>query len=232
MSLHVTELVVRLSDGWHGEDWFTGEHPCEAELGDARRLLVWARTPNRRRLRMRRVSAHGDASSGPGGCRWTRGGRGPGGGPGASVVRGPDHDPCTYCSLSAHDLWPARLVLVPGQRRPARATARRLLRQRSVRALGALPTARPTSAVTCLVWWPVGGRPPRCADRRCASGPATPCRSRSWPSRGAPTGERAAVHHPAADVAVGRPSGLVIRCRRRHRSRASSASPPRARRSD
>src|SRR5262245_28448772 len=53
----------------------------------------------------------GDASSGPGGLQVDAGAdAGPGGGgPSAPVVHGPSHDPCTYRSLSAHDLLAWRI---------------------------------------------------------------------------------------------------------------------------
>jgi hypothetical protein len=134
----------------------------------------------------------GDASSGPGGLQVDAGAdAGPGGGgPGESVVRGPDHDPCTYRSLSAHDLlaWHMSYSYQGNDDPPVPPADAYYGSDPSVR--WALAHCPANVGRDVLVWWPVGGRPPAsligALRQRARDAVPFPVLSQ----QGAPTGER------------------------------------------
>ena len=170
---------------------------------------------------------------GRGACRWMRGrmrGRVEGGRSVGRPRAGPRsvHLPL---AVGPRPVGLAHLLLVPGQRRPARASARRTTTATIPTVRWALAHCPANVGRDVLVWWPVGGRPPaslidalrqRARDAVPVPGPGPAGRADRRAGR--------AVHHPAADVAVGRPGRPGTRCRPRRRSRASSPSPPPARR--
>ena len=129
---------------------------------------------------------------GRGVCRWTRGlDAGPsGGGPGASVVRGPDHDPCTYRSLSAHDLlaWHVSYSYQGNDDPPVPPPDAYYGSDPAVR--WALAHCPANVGRDVLVWWPVGGRPPAslidALRQRARDAVPFPVLAQ----QGAPTGER------------------------------------------
>ena len=87
--------------------------------------------------------------------------RGPaGGGPDQAVVRGPDHDPCAYRSLSAHGLlaWHMAYSYQGNDDPPVPAPDRYYGDDPDVR--WALAHCPANAGRDVLVWWPVGGRPP------------------------------------------------------------------------
>jgi hypothetical protein len=104
----------------------------------------------------------GDASSGPGGISVDAGADGgpSGGGPGLSVIRGPAHDPCTYRSLSAHDLlaWHISYAF-QGNGDPPEPPAD-VFYGDDPDLQWALAHCPANAGREVLVWWPVGGRPP------------------------------------------------------------------------
>ena len=104
----------------------------------------------------------GDATSGSDGITADAGAdRGPsGGGPDRSIIRGPDHDPCTYRSLSAHDLLAWRISYAwQGNGDPPEPPADAFYGDDpDVR--WALAHCPANIGRDVLVWWPVGGRPP------------------------------------------------------------------------
>ena len=185
----------------------------------------------------------GDASSGPGGLEVDAGAdAGPGGGgPSETVVRGPAHDPCTYRSLSAHDLlaWHVAYAYQGNDDPPVPPPDAYYGSDPSVR--WALAHCPANVGRDVLVWWPVGGRPPASLDRRAApTGPRRRALPGPGPARRPDRRAGRAVHHPAAGVAVGRPGGLAPgagpgvdprhRQRHRHRHAAAGAVGPRHRR--
>jgi hypothetical protein len=104
----------------------------------------------------------GGASSGPGGVVADAGAdRGPGGGgPAQSSIRGPHHDPCTYQSLSAHDLLAWHMAYADqGNDSPPEPPPDAFY--------GTDPDARwaiahcpPDAGREVLTWWAIGTRPP------------------------------------------------------------------------
>ena len=145
-------------------------------------------------------------SSGPGGLQVDAGAdAGPGGGgPGESVVRGPDHDPCTYRSLSAHDLlaWHMSYSYQGNDDPPVPPADAYYGSDPSVR--WALAHCPANVGRDVLVWWPVGGRPPAslidALRQRARDAVPFPVLSQ----QGAPTGERDAPFiTQLPDVAVG-----------------------------
>jgi hypothetical protein len=109
-----------------------------------------------------RTCVSGDASSGSNGITADAGAdRGPsGGGPERSFIRGPGHDPCTYRSLSAHDLLAWRISYSwQGNDDPPEPPADAYYGDDpDVR--WALAHCPANVGRDVLVWWPVGGRPP------------------------------------------------------------------------
>ena len=151
-----------------------------------------------------------------------------GGGPDQAVVRGPDHDPCAYRSLSAHGLlaWHMAYSHQGNDDPPVPAPDRYYGDDPDVR--WALAHCPANAGRDVLVWWPVGGRPPAslidALRQRARDAVPFPVLAQ----QGAPTGEPVGtVHHPAPLVAVGRSSrmaggpgpGLDPRHRDSHRDR-------------
>jgi hypothetical protein len=134
----------------------------------------------------------GDASSGPDGLQVDAGAdAGPGGGgPGASVVHGPSHDPCMYRSLSAHDLlaWRISYAYQGNGNPPEPPPGAHYGDDPSVR--WALAHCPANVGRDVLVWWPVGGRPPAslidALRQRARDAVPFPV----FAQHGAPTGER------------------------------------------
>ncbi len=135
----------------------------------------------------------GDASSSGDGLTTDAGAdRGPGqGGPDRTVVRGPDHDPCIYQSLSAHELLAWRISYAwQGDSDPPEPPPDAYYGDDpDVR--WALAHCPPDVGRDVLVWWPVGGQPPAALldalRERARDSVPFPVVAQ----RGAPTGERA-----------------------------------------
>ena len=109
------------------------------------------------------ISCHsGDASGGPNGLQVNAGAdNGPsGGGPSLSTIKGPGHDPCTYRSMSAHDLlaWHVSYAYQGNGDPPEPPADRYYGDDPDVR--WALAHCPANAGRDVLVWWPVGGRAP------------------------------------------------------------------------
>jgi hypothetical protein len=104
----------------------------------------------------------GDASSSSDGLTADGGAdRGPvGGGPDRSTVRGPDHDPCIYRSLSAHELlaWHISYAWQGNDDPPDPGPDAFYGDDPQTR--WALAHCPADVGREVLVWWPIGGRPP------------------------------------------------------------------------
>jgi hypothetical protein len=109
-----------------------------------------------------RTCNRGDASSGPDGIKADAGAdRGPsGGGPDLSVIHGPDHDPCTYRSLSAHDLLAWRISYSWQGNGDAPEPPADAYYGDDPEVRWAIAHCPANSDRDVLVWWPIGARPP------------------------------------------------------------------------
>jgi hypothetical protein len=109
-----------------------------------------------------RTCVGGDASSSADGLTADAGAdRGPSaGGPDRSIIRGPDHDPCIYRSLSAHDLlaWHVAYAWQGNDDPPEPGPDEYYGDDPDTR--WALAHCPANVRRDVLVWWPIGGRPP------------------------------------------------------------------------
>jgi hypothetical protein len=138
------------------------------------------------------LCTEGDAGAGPNGIRVDAGADGGpgGGGPGQSVIHGPDHDPCTYRSLSAHGFLAWRISYAwQGNGDPPEPPPDQYYGD-DPDTRWAVAHCPANSDRDVLAWWAIGQRPPaRLIDAlRLRARDAVPFPVMA--QQGAPTGER------------------------------------------